>query len=242
MLITDQLWTEKWSKINFMPRLRNYYGAVSREAEAKKFQLFGTDEEPDSSVWMASLAEAMGNSFCEGMSILDYGSGAGRFAQFLRQRIRRFEYYGLEKPGSSFQHGEKSIKAGRKLFRWDRRIRFDLIGSRLESKALARVSVVVLASVFTHVDFGEMQRILTKFKPLIARGGKVVFSIFLRDSYEIERIDIYGLQDCYNRVWFTAEQLAQLCDEHGCILTEKESFLAQRENLHRIFALTQRSG
>jgi hypothetical protein len=240
MLPTDSSWTDKWSPVKFVPRLRDFYQAVSKEAEAKKFQLFGTDAEPGSSIWLASLSEAMGDSFREGMNVLDYGSGAGRYAQFLRQRLKKFRYYGLEKPGSNVQHGEKSMKAGRKLFRWDRRIRFNLIGSQLEATALARASVVLLGSIFTHVDFSEMQDILKKFKPLVARGGKVVFSIFLADTYEIENIGIYSLKNCYNRVWFTMEQLKGLSDEHGWALAEKESFLAQDVNLHRIFALTQK--
>ena len=98
----------------------------------------------------------------------------------------------------------------------------------------------MLGSIFTHVDFGEMQNILRKLKPVVVRGGKVVFSIFLADAYEIENQGIYGLENCYNRVWFTAEQLRRLCDEHGWALAEKASFLAQDVNLHRIFALTQR--
>jgi SAM-dependent methyltransferase len=240
MLLTDELWTGKWSEIKFVPRPRDFFEAISKEAEAKKFQLFGTDKEPGSSIWLASLSEAMGDSFREGMSVLDYGSGAGRYAQFLRQRLKRFEYYGLEKPGSSFQHGEKSMKAGRKLFRWDRRVKFDLIGSRLETKALARASVVVLGSIFTHVDFDEMQSILKKLHPIVARGGKVVFSIFLADAYEIEKIGIYGLKDCYNRVWFNMDQLQRLADKLGLALAERESFLAQDVNVHRIFALTQK--
>ena len=41
----------------------------------ENFMLFGTDEEPSSSLWMASLSEAMGESFREGMAVLDYGCG-----------------------------------------------------------------------------------------------------------------------------------------------------------------------
>jgi len=236
---SDTLWSDKWSSIRFTPRLQDFSGAVRKLSEAKKFQLFGTDNEPGSSIWLASFSEAMGDSFREGMSVLDYGSGAGRYAQFLRQRLQRFEYYGLEKSGSNFQHGEKSIKAGRKLFRWDRRIRFDMIGSRLEAKAIANASVVVLGSVFTHVDYDEMKTILSKFKPIVARDGKVIFSIFLADAYRIENRGIYGIERCYNRVWFTADQIQGLCDEFGWQLTAKESFLAQNENMHHIFSITR---
>jgi cyclopropane fatty-acyl-phospholipid synthase-like methyltransferase len=189
---------------------------------------------------MASLSEAMGESFREGMAVLDYGCGAGRYAQFFRQRLKRFEYYGLEKPGSSYQHGEKSIKTARKLFRWDRRVRFDLIGSPLESKAIARASVAVLGSIFTHVDFDELQSILKKLQQIISSGGKVVFSIFLADTYRLEDEGIYGQRNCYSRVWFTGEQLERVCDANDWFIVEMDSFVAQEVNVHRIFALTHK--
>jgi SAM-dependent methyltransferase len=240
--LTDPLWTEKWSKIRFTPRLRDFSAAVRTYAAAKNLCLFGADEEPGSSLWLASLSEAMGESFREGIAVLDYGCGAGRYAQFLRQRLRSFEYYGLEKPGSAVQHGEKSIKTARKLFRWDRRIRFNLIGSRLEAKALSRVSVVLLGSIFTHVDFDELQRILKKMQPVLSRGGKVVFSIFLADAYRLEDKGLYGFEGCYSRVWFTEEQIQRLCDQNDWAVVEKESFVAQEVNLHRIFVLVHKTG
>ena len=201
--------------------------------------LFGTDDEPGSSLWMASLSEAMSSDFHEGMTVLDYGCGAGRYAQFLRQRLKRFSYYGVEKPGSNYRHGEKSTKAGRVLFRWDRRIHFDMIGSRLEAKALERASVVVLGSVFTHVDLDELQSILKKLSPVVSRGAKVVFSIFLADEYALEDEGIYGLERCYNRVWFTQDQIKQICDQNHWVAVEKGAFVAQDGNTHHIFALTQ---
>src|SRR6266705_4055045 len=129
MRLTDPLWTEKWSQIKFTPRLRDFSAAIRAAAAADDFGLFGSDEEPGSSLWLASLSEAMGTSFREGLTDLDYGCGAGRYAQFLRQRLKRFAYDGLERPGSDFRHGEKALAAARKLFRFDRRVRFGLIGS-----------------------------------------------------------------------------------------------------------------
>jgi cyclopropane fatty-acyl-phospholipid synthase-like methyltransferase len=238
--LSDALWTDKWSKVYFTPRPEDFSAAVRKYAAAENFMLFGTDEEPGSSLWMASLSEAMGENFKESMAVLDYGCGAGRYAQFLRQRLRRFEYYGLEKPGSCYQHGEKSIRTARKLFRCDRRIRFDLIGSRLESKAIARASVAVLGSIFTHVDFDELQSILKKLQPIVSDGGKVVFSIFLADTYRLEDEGIYGQKNCYNRVWFTGEQLERVCHANDWAIVEMESFVAQEVNVHRIFALTHK--
>lgn len=179
----------------------------------------------------------MGDRFRDGMSVLDYGCGVGRYAHFLRQRLDRFEYVGLEKPGAENRHGENSVAVARKIFRRDPRCGFDLIGSDTETRALSRADVAVLGSIFTHVDFGEVQRILEKLQP-VADRGVVVFSIFLDDHERLEGPGAYGFPDCYGRVWFTRDQLEALCHANGWKLEESESFLAQDVNVHRIFALT----
>ncbi len=234
---TDPQWSERWSKVRFFlaPPLDNFSASLLQLPEAPRF---GTDEEPGSSLWLASISETMGEHFREGMHVLDYGCGAGRYAWFLAQRLALFEYYGLEKSGSAERHGERAIAAAAGLFASDGRMSFDFIGGSLESTALARADVVVLGSVFTHVDLNEMRRILTKFQPILDRGGKVVFSIFIAHTYQLEQPGLYGFKDCYNRVWFTEDQLRRLSDDGGWLLAEKESFLAQQVNLHRLFALT----
>src|SRR4051812_18232352 len=70
---------------------------------------YGTDEEPGAFFRHATLSIAMRHAFCEEMQVLDYGCGAARYAHFLRQRLARFTYFGLEKPGSLLRHGERSI-------------------------------------------------------------------------------------------------------------------------------------
>jgi hypothetical protein len=119
------------------------------------------------------------------MTVLDYGCGACRYAQFLRQRLSTFQYYGMEKLGSVSEHGQKSIKVARKLFRWDRRVHCGFIGSALEATAIARADVGVLGSILTHTDLAESENILRKFRPIMSRGGKIVFSIFLANEYKL---------------------------------------------------------
>ena len=237
---SDPRWTGRWSKVHFSSPLQNFSSAVSKRAAELGFGGFGTDDEPESSLWLASLSEAIGERFCENSYFLDYGCGAGRYAEFLRRRLKHFGYFGLEKSGSDFQHGEKSLAAGKEIFHGDDRIRFGVIGSAFEANAFARADVVVLGSILTHVDLEELKRIFEKCEPVVQRGGKVVFSIFIADRYYTEGPGAYGFKDCYGRVWFTAEQLGGLCDERGWIAVERESFLAQEVNLHRIFLLTSR--
>ena len=84
-----------------------------------------------------------------------------------------------------------------------------------------------------------MKNILHKLQPIVARRGKVAFSIFIDDAYRLENPGAYGFADCYGRVWFSEKQLKQLCAGNGWVAAEKETFLAQEVNLHRIFALAQ---
>lgn len=237
MQLTDPLWTAKWANVSFAPPLDDFPAAVRRRAETQGFSLFGTDEEPGSSLWLASLSEAMGEGFREGMTVLDYGCGAGRYAQFLRQRLARFTYVGLERPGSDFRHGEKSVAAAQELFAGDDRITFGLLGSTLEAHALMHADIAVLGSIFTHLDFVELTRILAKLSPIVARG-RIVFSIFIDETFRLEEPGAYGFADCYGRAWFTAGQLRQVCEENGWVAAERETFVAQDVNVHRIFALT----
>lgn len=241
MKLTDRLWQDKWSKTRFTPSPLDFSAEVRKLAERNHHMLFGTDDEPGSSIWMASLSEAMGRSFREGMTVLDYGCGAGRYAHFLRQRLKNFKYYGLEKPGGEIRHGEQAIASGREIFQGDGRIVFGLLGEQLEAEAIERAGVVLLASIFTHIDLGEMERILLTLRPVTTRGGKIVCSAFLGEAYQLEgKGALYGFPDCYYRVWFTQAQLNQLRNRHRWIMTGSETFVAQDVNVHRIMALSRK--
>jgi hypothetical protein len=180
----------------------DFSARVRALAAARSFKLHGSDEEPASSEWMTVLCGAMGEHFRAGITVLDYGCGAGRLAHFVRQRMLRFSYYGVEKPGSKYRHGEKSIEAAREIFGWDFRIGFDLIGSDFERRAIERADVAVLGSIFTHTDYEEMRAVLAKLAPIAKRCGIVVFSVFVDAEYPLENPGSYGMKDAYARSWF----------------------------------------
>ena len=73
----------------------------------------GTNTEPLASQGMAYFLEACKDKFKEGFTVLDYGSGAGILSNFLSERLKDFNYYGLE-PDSN--HGKERIEIGSKLF------------------------------------------------------------------------------------------------------------------------------
>jgi ubiquinone/menaquinone biosynthesis C-methylase UbiE len=57
---------------------------------------YGADSAEASDNWFTALSNAAGQSFCEGMVMLDYGCGCGRYANWISRRIKDFTYYGLE--------------------------------------------------------------------------------------------------------------------------------------------------
>ena len=239
MDVADPRWSEKWSTRPFSSWPRNFRRSLRLHGGFRLVAMYGTDTEPYSSVWLASLSEALGESFAEGMRVLDYGCGVGRYAHFLAQRLADFEYFGVEKGGSRYRHGERSVRATERIFRHDGRATFGLIGSDVEEEAVGQVDTVVLGSIFTHVDQDEVSRMLAKLEPVLDRGGKIVFSIFLADEYALEGKGAYGFDDCYGRVWFTDEQVRQFAADLGAVAKDEETFVAQEVNVHRIFALTK---
>jgi SAM-dependent methyltransferase len=189
-------------------------------------------------MWLTNLSIAMEHRFKEGLTVLDYGCGIGRYADFLNKKMKKFKYFGLEKSNSKNAHGEKCIKIANKIFRYSRKIHFGLIDSDLEKKAIKNSDVCVLGSVFTHVDYAEVQNILTKLMPIVKNNdGIIIFSAFISDSCRYEGPGIYGFENAYFRSYFTLDQIKNLEAKFQIKITEKGSFLAQGENLHRIYSV-----
>ena len=166
-------------------------------------------------------------------TFLDYGCADGRLANFLAAYISPdFKYYGLEHPDSALRAFSNSV------FFQDSRCQYGLIGTDIEKEALQNSNYVVLGSVFTHLLFEDFKEIMAKFAPIIKKGGQFVFSAFIKDSYEWEEhAGVYQVSNCISRVYYTERMIHEFAKKKNYALTEHESFLAQGENLHRIFKL-----
>ena len=201
----------------------------------------GSEKEPDSTLWLSSLSSAMGENFGEGMVILDYGCGIGRYADFINSRIKKFKYFGVEKGNSENGHGENCLKFARKIYGYNRRIKFGMTETKFEKKAIEVSNLSVLGSVFTHLDTLEIMRILTKLMPIVKTNqGKIVFSAFVAEAFKTEGPGIYGFDNVYHRSYVTQQFINDLEKDFEVKIDPKDSFLAQGENLHTIYSVEDR--
>jgi SAM-dependent methyltransferase len=193
----------------------------------------GTPNFSDGIQWANCLVEPF--KISSSKTFLDYGCADGRLANFLAAYIdQNFKYYGLEHPDSALRAFSNSI------FFADPRCQYGLMGSPIEKEALLKSKYVVLGSVFTHLKFEDFEEIMAKFAHIIKKGGQVVFSVFIKDSYEWEdHTGVYEIKNCISRVYYTEKMIADFALKNDYLLTEHESFLAQGENLHRIFKITK---
>jgi SAM-dependent methyltransferase len=229
MELSDSLWTEKWSRV---PYEKVVDGSIINQAGFGPIPpRCGCDDEPVSSLWCACLAEGMGAWFREGLRILDFGCGYGRFFNFLSGRLRNFAYFGLEIAGSVPEHGEQCLRFAESVFGKDGRAEFGFSGTDLETRALKEADVVLLGSVFAHVDFERLDRLFSKFIPVIEKGGAVVFSTPLGDKYQCEGPGfVLEMGDqFYQQVTYTRPQLTSYFGGKNLLSTEVEYFQAPIE-------------
>lgn len=223
MEFTDSLWKEKWSVTKYNPIVGGQIGGW-----------WGDDQEPNSSRWMASLSEAMGDGFKEGVCVLDYGCGCARYANFLSERLEDFTYYGLEMNVDNGKEscGVNAIKLAQSYFGKDKRIHLGFIEDEIEKEAFEKCDIILLGSVFTHIPIEEIEKINKKCMGTIDRGGIVVFSIFLGSEYKPGIKGIYGIDDCYRTVHYTKEQLKEM---YQGLICEQKGEYCSKDITHLIF-------
>jgi Methionine biosynthesis protein MetW len=211
MDINSVAWTNFWGVDKYPPSNSNYVCDA----------VFGTPQEPDSSIWCASLLESSRDKLEEPFSVLDYGCGDGRLFNFLSRHFKDFNYYGLE---TETQHGVNSINLANRYFQNDKRASF--------GHKCVKADLNVLGSVATHISIKAFENILKEIMP--SRLGTVA-SIFISDNYYLESKGAFGYEDCYARAFYTKSLLDKMCKRLGLNHEQKESFLAQGCNAHLIF-------
>jgi 2-polyprenyl-3-methyl-5-hydroxy-6-metoxy-1,4-benzoquinol methylase len=226
MVQTSPEWINDWSIEKFSPITHNWVSMGH-----------GTDEEPMQSLSQSTFAKAMKEKYGDGMKILDYGCGTGRFANFLSKRLKNFKYIGLEKAGGTTYWGETSVRDGLINAGHDDRFRLGFTESLLEKKAIEESDVVLLCSVFTHTTIEETHRIISKLMPIVNRGGRVVFSMIHADTYSLNG-SLYGFDQCYEVTYNTKEQVEEIARKFNANVKLEEEFLADWCYLHSIYSIT----
>lgn len=211
-------------------------------------QQYGSDNEPYSSIWCASLASAFEPQFKEGLKLLDYGCGGARFANFMARRLQSFDYVGVEpaeaRPMASGVGEHSNIELCTQHMGHDPRVKFGAIGTSVEANALATVDIIIAGSIFTHLSFEHFTEVCTKFKPALKRGAKFVFSVFIRDTYGLHGIgDAHGVSGCRGHVNYTQEMMDTLARELDVSLTVKGTFEGTYKGMfkHYIFVMERHS-
>jgi 2-polyprenyl-3-methyl-5-hydroxy-6-metoxy-1,4-benzoquinol methylase len=218
-------WLAEWSVEKYQPISKNWFSVGH-----------GTDEEPSQSLLLSTFSSAMKEKYREGMKILDYGCGSGRYANFLSKRIEKFQYIGLEKQGSDQFWGEASIRDGLINAGHDDRVRLGFTESLLEEKAIQECDVVLLLSIFTHTTIEETHRIISKLLPIVDRGGRIIFSMIMNESYQLVG-NLYGFQDSYQVTYNTNEQINDIAEKFNVKLTHERDFEANWGYVHSIFSI-----
>jgi cyclopropane fatty-acyl-phospholipid synthase-like methyltransferase len=151
---------------------------------------------------MAMFSDAMQDSFREGMKILDFGCGVGRYAIFMSYHLKEFRYLGTD----------ISIQ----LERWrgecdqmsrDQRVRFAKIFTEEEEKAIRSASVILALSVYTHLDHGEFEKAIARFKPSIVNGCVFVFSLFMNERSYLAKEKAEGY---YHQVYYSEDHIERI--------------------------------
>ena len=219
-------WTSYWHREEYQPICVNppaiLYG--------------GTHEEPLASIGMSCFLDAVKPKFKDGISILDYGCGAGILSNFISSRLNQFTYVGLE---PNVIHGTERINLGKHYFN-DPRIKFGFI-NEFSNIIKNKVDVVILISVFTHMIFDDIKTTLNDLITIFDNNPEctIVFSCFIDSESRVIMHQPHIWERFYGESYITLNNLETFCNENTIKLEKHMDFVAQGGYTHQIFKITK---
>lgn len=218
MNLNSPAWTERWSKDKYQRLYPNFY-----------VYGYGSDSEPASSCWMATLLAPMGERFREGIRVLDYGCGGGRLFNFMTGQLRSFMYYGAEPAGG------KELAVAESYFKSDPRAKFMTCEEAVESEEVLSCDAVILGSIFTHLLEEKCESILRSIWPIVDGGGMIIFTAIFRPEAEAHRPGAHGFDDCYAISFMREGWIEDLERKLSRKVEEVDTYLARV--LHRVYRI-----
>jgi SAM-dependent methyltransferase len=199
---------------------------------------FGGDYEPFQSIYLSMFCDGVYDWLGNGMTVLDYGCGMGKFFNFLSRRYSDFRYYGLEPKGS--QWSEDAIRCAKDNFGHDQRAVFGHLGFKEEELARRNATVAFLISIFTHMDEKKILETCLRLRRIARRGG-VVFSMHHLDTDEtlLEGPLFYGYSDIYKITYIRRAFVREMAEELGVKIEEcGRVSLAEINVTHVLYRMT----
>jgi cyclopropane fatty-acyl-phospholipid synthase-like methyltransferase len=197
----------------------------------------GTYIEPLASIGMAHFFYPVSDKFKDGISVLDYGCGAGILSNYLSGQLKDFTYIGLE---PNTEHGKERINLAKRYFN-DPRCSFGIIDSDLDNALTKRLDVIVLISIFTHMIEDDVSSVLKNLIKVFDHNPhcSIVFSCFIGEEPRTVNYKPDIWERFYGESYITMNFLEKFCSDNGLSLTKSGVFVAQGNYNHQIIKVTK---
>jgi ubiquinone/menaquinone biosynthesis C-methylase UbiE len=137
--------------------------------------------------WCNLLIKGIGESFKEGLSLIDWGCGCGRFAHRMNDSLENFSYYGFDtntEYGNSILEYAKEVSSG--LSSDNKVIEFTTTDDmEIVNKAYGLSSIILAADVFTYYNGRQVKLYIDSIKEFLdTENNSIVFSMLKRSNRE----------------------------------------------------------